>query len=114
MVNYGSFRANVDANIKATGNLNDQENLNAEGLLAMNDFHIGKDEDHDYASFKKFVVKIDKLSPEKHKYLFDSISLSNPYLKYERYEYLDNLQTDVWKKRSQNYQQLSRTPQSLT
>jgi hypothetical protein len=98
LVNYGTFSANVDATINATGNLNDQENLNAEGLLAMNDFHLGKNPDDDYASFDKLVVKIDELSPKNHKYLFDSISLNHPFFKYERYEYLDNLQRMFGKK----------------
>jgi hypothetical protein len=98
IVNHGNFSANLDADIKATGNFKDQENLNAKGLLAMNDFHIGKNADDDYASFDKLVVKIDELSPKNHKYLFDSISLNHPFLKYERYEYLDNLQRMFGKK----------------
>jgi len=98
IVNYGTFSASIDADIKATGNLRDRENLNAKGLLVMNDFHVGKNPDDDYASFNKLVVKIDELSPKNHKYLFDSISLSHPFLKYERYDYLDNLQRMFGKK----------------
>jgi hypothetical protein len=98
IVNYGTFRANLDADIKATGNFKDRENLNAKGLLEMNDFHVGKNPDDDYASFKKLVVKINELSPKNHQYLFDSITLSHPFLKYERYDYLDNLQRMFGKK----------------
>jgi hypothetical protein len=98
IVNYGNFSANLDADITATGNFRDRENLNAKGLLEMNDFHVGKNPDDDYASFNKLVVKIDKLSPKNHQYLFDTISLNHPFLKYERYDYLDNLQRMFGKK----------------
>jgi hypothetical protein len=93
LVNYGHFSANVDADIQATGNLKDQENLNAKGLIALNDFHFGKNPDDDYASFDKLVLKIEELSPKNHRYIFDSLSLNHPFFKYERYDYLDNLQT---------------------
>ena len=92
LVNFGTFSATLDADISATGNFNDQENLNARGLLAMNDFHFGKNTKDDYASFDKLVLKIDELSPRNHKYLFDSLSLSHPFIKFELYDYLDNLQ----------------------
>jgi len=46
----------------------------------------------DYASFDKLVLKIDELSPGNHKYLFDSLSLNHPFIKYELYDYLDNVQ----------------------
>ena len=98
IVNYGSFSSNIDANIKATGNFKDQENLNAKGLLVMNDFRVGKNPDDDYASFDKLTIKIEELSPKNHLYLFDSISLNHPFLKYERYDYLDNLQKMFGKK----------------
>jgi len=98
IVNYGTFRANLDADIKATGNLRDQENLNAKGRLEMNDFHVGKNPDDDYVSFDKLVLKINELSPKNHQYLFDSITLNHPFLKYEKYDYLDNLQWMFGKK----------------
>lgn len=92
LTNYGTFRANLDADIKANGNFNDQENITATGLLAINDFHFGKNKKEDYASFDKAVVAIEELSPKDHKYLFDSIAITHPFLKYEKYDYLDNLQ----------------------
>lgn len=92
LINYGTFSASLDADIKATGNFNDQENLNFRGLLTMNDFHFGKNPEDDYASFDKLVFKIDELSPKDHKYLFDSLSVIHPYVKYEVYDYLDNVQ----------------------
>lgn len=92
ILNYGNFSANLDADIKASGNLKDPENLNAKGMLAINDFHFGKNSKEDYASFKKFVLKIDKLSPKNHQYLFDSVMLNRLYYKYENYDYLNNLE----------------------
>ena len=92
LVNYGTFSANLDADITATGNFRDGENLNARGLLALNNFHFGINSNDDYASLDKLVLKIDELSPSNHKYLFDSLSISHPFVKYELYDYLDNVQ----------------------
>lgn len=90
--NYGTFNAELEANLKATGNFYDQENINVTGLLEMRNFHFGKDKDDEYASFEKLVLSIEELNPKNHLYLFDSLLLDKPYLKYERYDYLDNLQ----------------------
>ena len=90
--NYGSFTANLDADIKATGNIADKENLNASGLIALHDFHFGKSADDDYVSFSKLVLDITKLYPRGFEYSFDSIILTKPYFKYEIYDHLDNLQ----------------------
>jgi hypothetical protein len=100
LINYGSFTANLDANIKATGNFKDKENLNASGLVAVNDFHLGKTPKEDYASFDKLAIAIIQLNPKNHTYILDSISLNHPYLKYERYDHLDNVQTIFGKKGS--------------
>jgi len=90
---YGSFRARVDADITATGNLKDRENVNASGMLAINDFHFGKNPKEDYVSYDKLVLRVNELSPKDHKYLIDSISLSHPFFKYEKYDYLNNIET---------------------
>jgi hypothetical protein len=92
LVNYGTFSAKLDADVIATGNFNDKEKINARGLLALNNFHFGIKAKDDFASFSKLVLKIDELSPVNHKYLFDSLSLSNPFIRYELYDYLDNVQ----------------------
>lgn len=92
LINYGNFSAFLNANIKASGNFNETENINASGMLEINDFHFGKNPKEDYASFSKFIIKIDELSPKNHKYLFDSLLLSYPYFKFEQYDHLDNLQ----------------------
>jgi len=100
LINYGTFTANLDANVKATGNFTDEENLNASGLIAVNDFHFGKTIKEDYASFDKLIVDIIQLNPKNHKYILDSVSLNHPYFKYERYDSLDNFQTIFGKKGS--------------
>ncbi len=92
IANFGKLRANLDANLKASGNFKNSQQLNATGLLAINDFHFGKSKTEDFASFKKFTLAIKQLSPANKKYMFDSVSLDRPYFKYERYDHLDNLQ----------------------
>jgi len=92
MTSYGSFSANFDADIKTSGNFTEGENIKATGMVAINDFHFGKNPKSDFASFKKLVLAIIEVCPKDHKYLFDSISLNKPYFKYERFDYLDNLQ----------------------
>jgi hypothetical protein len=92
LINFGTFSSILDADIKATGNLNDKENLTAKGNLELTDFHFGKNPTDDYVSFNKLVIKIDELSPKNHKYLFDSLSINSPFVKLELYDYLDNIQ----------------------
>jgi len=92
MINYGNFSAILEANIYAKGNFHDAGNISIKGMLGINDFHIGKSINDDYADFKKLAVGIIELSPNNKKYIFDTISLSQPYLKYERYDYLDNME----------------------
>lgn len=92
LVNFGNFSADLDADIKATGNFEDPEELDAKGLVAVNNFHFGKNPDEDYASWDVLALKIDELNPKNHQYVFDSVSLNHPFFKYERYDSLDNLQ----------------------
>ena len=93
LANYGTFRANLDADIHATGNFKKAEDLDAKGLLQFNDFHFGKDTTEDLCSFKKLVIQMNKLSPKNHQYMFDSLLLYSPFFKFERYDHLDNVQT---------------------
>jgi hypothetical protein len=93
LTNYGSFSANLDADMKSQGNLIEMNDVTNSGFIAINDFHFGKDPDDDYASFDKLVLAITQMSPRKKIFIYDSISLSHPYIKYERYDSLDNLQT---------------------
>lgn len=92
MMNYGKFKAILDADVKATGNFKDAQNVNAKGIVALSDFHFGKNEKDDFASFDKFVVDVNLLNPRMKKYMLDSISLMHPYFKYEKYDELDNVQ----------------------
>jgi len=100
IINYGSLRAFLDADIKSIGNFKDQEKVTTSGSIIVSDFHFGKNPKEDYAAFDKLVLAIGELSPKKHIYYFDSISLMHPYFKYERYDYLDNVQTIFGKKGS--------------
>ncbi len=100
---YGKFRATFDADIKAKGNFSNGEKIIASGILGVNDFHFGKTRSEDYASFKKLIIGINEISPVNHKYVFDSILLEAPYLKYERYDYLNNAQMMFGKKGSKYY-----------
>lgn len=93
LTNYGTFRATLDADLHANGNFEDQEEITLKGKLQANDFHFGKNEKDDYASFKYVNIQMVDVSPAKHKYLFDSVSVLQPYFKYERYENRDNLET---------------------
>lgn len=93
IANYGSFRANLDANLKVKGNFGAKQAITARGFIGVNDFHFGKNKKEDYASFKKVAIQIIELSPDRKKYLFDSLSLRNPFFKYEKYDKLDNIQT---------------------
>ena len=90
--NNASLKANIDADIKAKGNFKNSENIDAKGLIAINDFHLGTNKNVDYFAFKKFTLSTKLLNPQNKKYLFDSVNLIEPYLKYERYDHLDNLQ----------------------
>ena len=96
--NNGSLRGNFDADIKASGNFLNAQNIDAKGLLTLNNFHFGKSKIEDYLSFKKFTISANELSPKNKKYLFDSLALTEPYFKYELYDHLDNLQYMFGKK----------------
>lgn len=92
IANYGRLRATLDADIKAIGNFKKAEDVNVDGTLAVNEFHLGKDVNDDFVAFRKLSLSMIQLNPGGKKYLFDSISLVKPYFKYERYDHLDNLQ----------------------
>ena len=98
LINYGMFRARLDANIHTIGNFNSQDSISVRGRLALRDFHLGKTSEDDYMSFKKLLVVMEEVSPIHRKYLFDSITLLSPHLKYERYDSLDNVEAMFGKK----------------
>ena len=92
IANYGSFTASLDANIRASGNFKDQLNLTAAGFVGVNAFHFGKVPGEDYASFDKLAIDIIEASPKNYKYIIDTVMISGPFFKYERYDYLNNLE----------------------
>lgn len=93
LMNYGNISAKLNADIKATGNFNNEENITIKGMVAITDFHLGKSLKEDYVSFDKLALVINKMSPKNHQYFFDSVQLIRPSLTYEMYDNLDNLQT---------------------
>jgi hypothetical protein len=91
--NYGTLRANLEADLKTVGNFNDAQNISISGALAISDFHFGKNFKEDYLSFDKVSVNIKEVNPKKRIYFLDSMSLMRPYFKYEQYDYSNNLET---------------------
>jgi hypothetical protein len=100
MTNYGTFRAFIDADVDAKGNFNNGKDVDARGRVAIHEFHFGKTPTEDFVAFQKFVLNVNKLNPEKKLYLIDSISLTKPFVKYERYDGIDNIGTIFGKKGS--------------
>jgi hypothetical protein len=98
LVNYGTIKASLDADLLAKGNFHDAENIIASGNLSIDDFHLGKNPQDDYMSFEKLKLVINQLSPINRKYLFDQVSLLHPYVKYEHYDHTDNIETMFAKK----------------
>ncbi len=93
LTNYGTFSANLDADLKSSGNFNSVDSVTTSGQLSINDFHFGKNPNDDYASFDKLKIAIKEVSPKNLIYFIDSLSLIHPYFKYERYDSLDNIET---------------------
>jgi Domain of Unknown Function (DUF748) len=93
MTNYGTFSAYLNARLKATGNFKDGENIDAKGRISVNDFHFGKSSNDDYLSFDTLALIINEINPQEHFYHLDSLTLAHPCFKYEKYDYLDNIET---------------------
>lgn len=91
--NFGTFRANLDADFKAKGCFKDAQDISAKGELAISDFHFGKNPTEDYLSFDKVVVNLKEVNPKLKRYFIDSMSLIHPYFKYEQYDNSNNLET---------------------
>lgn len=92
LINYGMFSAKLSATVKATGNFKDPGSIDMRGRFSFNDFHLGKTLKDNYAAFDQLVVVIDRVSPINQKFLFDSIALLNPIIKYEKFDSLDNVE----------------------
>jgi len=89
--NYGSLRANLDADIKAKGNFHDELDLHSEGVIAINDLHFGTP-GKDYFAFDKLLLDMDEVAPNQNIYLLDSVILTHPYMVFEQYDYLNSLE----------------------
>lgn len=112
LTNYGTFRASLDADLKSKGNFTDQNNVTFKGIVIINEFHFGKNADNDYAAFEKLTLNINELSPNNHKYIFDSVTLIRPYFKYEMYDSLDNMET-MFGKGGSNIEAAQNDPQKF-
>jgi len=93
LTNYGTLRATIDVDMHANGSYDDTEDFSINGKMAVNDFHFGKKPTEDYASFEKLRITVTEISPKHHILHGDSVILNRPYFKYEKYDYLDNIQT---------------------
>jgi hypothetical protein len=91
LINYGYFSAHLNADFRATGNYASRQLVDLSGKLALDDFHLGKTEHEDYLAFKKLVVGVDRMNPDQGKFLFDSIVMQKPFVKYEKFDSLDNI-----------------------
>ena len=85
-----NFSAFLDADVHTIGKLDSSLDMMTSGKMAIRDFHFGKTPKDDYASFKMFSMNIDSLYPSDKKYFLSSLLLDSAYLKYEKYDYLDN------------------------
>ena len=89
--NYGSFKANVDGDIQAKGNLAIKLAVEAKGWLAVNDFHFGKVPGEDYLAFDKLFLRMVDLNPRAFSYYVDTLTIDKPFFKYELYDHMDNV-----------------------
>jgi hypothetical protein len=112
LINYGMFKAHLDANIRAVGNFKSKDSITLAGQIVIRDLHLGKTRTDDYMAFEKLEFAIEELSPIHEKFLFDSILLISPYLKYELYDSLDNIQT-LFGKKAKNITDVTQHPEKF-
>jgi hypothetical protein len=93
LTNYGTFTAMLDADMRSSGNFNTVDSLSATGNISVTKFHFGKSRTEDFVSFDQLVLAINEVSPKNMVYHYDSICITNPFIVYERYDTLDNIQT---------------------
>jgi hypothetical protein len=110
LINYGMFRARLEGNVAAAGNFNSINDITLKGELAINDFHLGKTVEEDYFAFKRLSLIIEELSPIHQKYLFDSVTLEKPFVLFERFDSLDNVQA-MFGKNGSNISDVTRQPE---
>lgn len=93
LTNYGTFAAMLDADVRSTGNFLSADSIATSGNITLSNFHFGKSAGQDFVSFDRLVIAIRELSPKNFIYDYDSISLTRPFLSFELYDSLDNIQT---------------------
>jgi len=98
LINYGMFSAKMDATVKATGNFKDPNRIDMHGRLSFTDFHLGKTVKDDYVAFDKLVIAIERVNPIHKIFHFDSMVLIHPFLKYEEFDSLNNVEMLFGKK----------------
>ena len=98
LINYGMFSAKMDATVKATGNFKDPNRIDMHGRLSFTDFHLGKTVKDDYVAFDKLVIVIERVNPIHKIFHFDSMVLIHPFLKYEEFDSLNNVEMLFGKK----------------
>jgi hypothetical protein len=91
--NYGILGGSIDADLVSIGNLNNANTATNKGNLTINDLHFGKNSSDVYASVSKLFIRIIEVSPSKLVYLYDSITVSQPFIKYEKYDSQSNFET---------------------
>lgn len=92
LANFGYISGNFNADVKATGNFKSKEKIDGKGYFIINDFHFGEDSLNDFVSYKKLTVSFKQIAPANKIFLIDSVMLNKPVFKYEKYDYLDNIQ----------------------
>ena len=98
IANFAFVRGNVDSDVIAFGNIKQTQDLTSSGNITINDCCLGKSQNEDYASIKKFNISYTQISPKKKIYNIDSVHLLKPYFKYEMYDEGDNIQMMFGKK----------------
>lgn len=109
LINYGMFHATLDAKINAKGNFKSADSISTAGRLFVHNFHLGRTNEDAYIAFKKLALVIDELNPVGNKFHFDSITLHSPYVKYEIFDSLDNVQA-LFGKEGKNISDITRQP----
>src|SRR5579863_9010938 len=92
LVNYGTARAVLEADLVAKGNFHNAEELVATGTVSLSDFHFGRKPGDDCMSFEKLKVSVAELSPINQRYLLDDVQLIHPMVRYDKYDNSDNFQ----------------------
>lgn len=100
MSNYCEFKARLDAHLFSQGNLKHRDDYTNTGTLQLSNLHLGKNSENDYFSFSNLNIGMRKISPQNYSYHYDSITIYDPYFKYERYVNSDNIRAMFGKEAS--------------